>query len=60
MTRTAGTAGTTGGITGAQVQVSNFSIQNFVVGSTQIKASNANTTGQIDVDSVYAADVSYD
>lgn len=46
-------------ITGVQVEVSNFTVD-LTVGSSHITAANANTTGQIDVASAYAADVSYD
>ncbi|KAH8692224.1 lypothetical protein [Talaromyces proteolyticus] len=46
-------------ITGAQVNVSNFVIDNFVVGSTKVTADNAGSVGQIDVDSAYASAVRY-
>lgn len=47
-------------VTGDQVGVMNFTIQNFVVGSTKITASNAVSVGQIDIDPSYDPGVLYD
>lgn len=46
-------------ISGAQVNVSSFVIENFVVGTTKITAANAGSVGQIDVDPLYASAVVY-
>lgn len=44
---------------GAEVNVSNFVIENFIVGSTKVTANNAASVGQIQVDSSYASAVVY-
>lgn len=46
-------------VTGAQVQVSDFEIQNFTIGKTKITASNAASVGQIVVDPAYDSAVVY-
>ncbi|GAB7357558.1 hypothetical protein MBLNU459_g0072t1 [Dothideomycetes sp. NU459] len=46
-------------VTGVQVNVSNFVIQNFTVGATKITASNAVNVGQIAVDPAYSSAVVY-
>lgn len=46
-------------VSGAQANVSNFVIRDFLVGKTKITAHNAKSVGQIRVDSSYASGVVY-
>ncbi|CRG91629.1 hypothetical protein PISL3812_08679 [Talaromyces islandicus] len=46
-------------VSGAQVEVSNFVIEDFLVGTTKITAENAESVGQINVDPTYASAMVY-